>query len=217
MTRQSHDQFAKEYLEELLTPFGTVEKAKNVKSETREIDLFFTPNNQKNDNIKNIGVLENFTKTTCLIEPFRNPCTSIEIRSCLLKLYTIHGETVRKANRDKVKLSQIDFPLLWILTPTCSKKILENFGATLGKEENKGVYFLPKDLYTRIVVIHQLPINQDTLWLRILGKSTTQKQAVEELVNLPKEVPFKANLLELLANWYKNLELRDNILSKGIT
>ena len=26
MTRQSHDQFAKEYLEELLTPLGTIKK-----------------------------------------------------------------------------------------------------------------------------------------------------------------------------------------------
>ena len=32
MTRQIHDQFAKEYLEELLTPLGTIRKSKKVKS-----------------------------------------------------------------------------------------------------------------------------------------------------------------------------------------
>ncbi len=31
---------------------------------------------------------------------------------------------------------------------------------------------------------------------------------MEELVELPKENPFKINLLEFLANWRKNLELK---------
>ena len=46
--------------------------------------------------------------------------------------------------------------------------------------------------------------------IRVLGKGTTQKQAVEELVNLPTENPYRLNLLEILADWRKNLELRDN-------
>jgi len=43
MTRQIHDQFAKEYLEELLTPLGTIRKSKKVKSEVQEIDVWFEP------------------------------------------------------------------------------------------------------------------------------------------------------------------------------
>jgi hypothetical protein len=43
MTRQIHDQFAKEYLEELLTPLGTIKKSKKVKSEVQEIDVWFEP------------------------------------------------------------------------------------------------------------------------------------------------------------------------------
>ncbi|WP_313926651.1 hypothetical protein [Anabaena sp. FACHB-1237] len=43
MTRQPHDQFAKEYLEELLKCLGMVEIDKNVKSQVREIDIWFSP------------------------------------------------------------------------------------------------------------------------------------------------------------------------------
>lgn len=43
MTRQPHDQFAKEYLEELLTPLGIIKKSKKVKSEVQEIDVWFEP------------------------------------------------------------------------------------------------------------------------------------------------------------------------------
>ncbi|WP_234413255.1 MULTISPECIES: DUF4351 domain-containing protein [unclassified Anabaena] len=75
----------------------------------------------------------------------------------------------------------------------------------------KGVYFLPNILKTAIVVIHQLPENEDTLWLRVLGKGGTQKRAVEELTELPENNPFRENLLEILADWRKNLELGDNL------
>jgi hypothetical protein len=75
----------------------------------------------------------------------------------------------------------------------------------------KGVYFLADFLKTALVAIHQLPVNEDTLWLRVLGKGGTQKRAVEELVQLPERNPFRENLLEILANWRKNLELRDNL------
>nr|NCR02240.1 hypothetical protein [Microcystis aeruginosa L211-11]NCR33837.1 hypothetical protein [Microcystis aeruginosa L211-101] len=37
------------------------------------------------------------------------------------------------------------------------------------------------------------------------------KRAVEELVQLPEGNPFQENLLEILANWRKSLELRDNL------
>ncbi len=44
----------------------------------------------------------------------------------------------------------------------------------------------------------------------VLGKGGTQRQAVEELVNLPANNPFRDNLLEILASWRKTLELKDN-------
>lgn len=43
MTRQPHDQLAKEYLEELLAPLGEVKTSKDVKSEVQEIDVWFVP------------------------------------------------------------------------------------------------------------------------------------------------------------------------------
>ena len=90
--------------------------------------------------------------------------------------------------------------------------MITGLGATeIVEDWVKGVYFLPNILKTAIVVIHQLPENEDTLWLRVLGKGGTQKRAVEELTELPKNNPFRENLLEILADWRKNLELRDNL------
>jgi hypothetical protein len=149
--------------------------------------------------------------TSGLFEPFRNPPSEVEIRSCLLKLYAVHGDLLRKAKRTNITTPEAELPILWILAPTLSERILQGFGATKAQDWGQGVYFLSPLLRTAIIVIHQLPVHEDTLWLRVLGKGGTQKRAVEELVQLPEQNPFRENLLEILANWRKNLELRDNL------
>ncbi|ROI01739.1 hypothetical protein ACLB6K_24580 (plasmid) [Microcystis aeruginosa FACHB-524] len=190
---------------------GTIRKSKKVKSEVQEIDVWFEPFSSPPPNELPLGLLGKMAATSCLFEPFRNPPTEVEIRSCLSKLYAVHGEILRKAKRSNKTLTVAELPFLWILTPTFSARMIEDFG-THSDESNwlTGVYFLAKSLKAGIIVIHQLPVIDDTLWLRVLGKGGTQKRAVEELVELPDN-PFRENLLEILANWRKNLELRDNL------
>ena len=212
MTRQPHDQFAKEYLEELLTSLGQVETSKDVKSEVREIDVWFVPN-PSGPNTSELGLLAQMAATSCLFEPFRNPPSEVEIRSCLLKLYTVHADVLRQVKREKRSLSQTQLPHLWILTPSCSTRILNRFGAKMAESENwyEGVYLMPESFQAAIVAINQLPVVEDTLWLRVLGKGRTQKQAVEELVQLSQGSSRWNQLLEILASWRKNIELKDNV------
>ncbi|MEC4892416.1 MAG: hypothetical protein SAL07_09615 [Oscillatoria sp. PMC 1051.18] len=51
----------------------------------------------------------------------------------------------------------------------------------------------------------------ETLWLRILGKGTTQQQAISELIALPEANLLRVNTLELIANWRINLQMRENL------
>jgi hypothetical protein len=103
-----------------------------------------------------------------------------------------------------------ELPFLWILTPTCSKNKLDGFRATLKDDWETGVYFLGESHKTAIVAINQLPKNQDTLWLRVLGNGETQKQAVQELITVSTENQCNY-LLEILASWRKNIEINTNI------
>ncbi|AFY33495.1 DUF4351 domain-containing protein [Calothrix sp. PCC 7507] len=212
MTRQPHDQFAKEYLEELLSSLGRVETSKDVKSEVREIDVWFVPSASPS-NASELGLLAKMAATSCLFEPFRNSPSEGEIRSCLLKLYTVHGDLLRQAKREKRSLSEGELPCLWILTPSCSPRMLNGFGAKIQESENwvEGVYFLPEFFKGAIIAINQLPVLEDTLWLRVLGKGRTQKQAVEELVQLSEGSSRWDQLLEILASWRKNIEVKDNV------
>ena len=168
MTRQPHDQLAKDYLEELLSPLGTINKSKKVKSEIQEIDIWFEPSTSQPVTELPLGLLGQIATTTCLFEPFRNPSSSIEIRSCLSKLYAIHGEVLRKAKRKKQTIPETELPVLWILTPTLSVRMIQETGATSPSGGMKGgfgqgVYFAPNLFKLRIVAIHQLPVNEDPL------------------------------------------------------
>ncbi|MGK7920643.1 MAG: flagellar assembly protein H [Trichodesmium sp.] len=207
MTRLIHDQFAKDYLEELLSKLGECQIPLEIRSEVRQVDVFFVPSNQPQISPEELGLLGKLATTICLFEPFRNPVTIDEIRSCLLKLLEVNTDFIRRANREKTRLNENNYPKLWILTPTASTSILEGFGAK-AEDDNwcTGIYLLPKYLRTGLVVIHQLPKILDTLWLRILGKGRVQEEAIEDLKALPPDNQFRVNALLSLLSLRGNLE-----------
>ncbi len=91
---------------------------------------------------------------------------------------------------------------LWILAPSVSETLLNDFGAKLNLESwTTGVYFLPKSLRAAILAINKLPVTDETLWFRILGRGTVQQQAVTELVALPSENLLRRNVLEIIYRW----------------
>lgn len=59
------------------------------------------------------------------------------------------------------------------------------------------------------------PQTQETLWLRILGKETTQQQAINEAIALPIEDPRRLRALKLLATWKINIEAGAELDEEG--
>ncbi|MDZ8078959.1 MAG: DUF4351 domain-containing protein [Nostoc sp. SerVER01] len=211
MTRFIHDQFAKDYLEELLKPYGDVQGSSRVAGEVREIDILFSPLAKQSSQLETLGLLGRFAATAAIFEPFRNAASKEEICDCLLKLLEVRGALQRQANRNKTPISELELPKLWILTPTASTALLSGFGASQKPDWMPGIHFIAEYLRTAIVAIHQLPITQETLWLRILGRGTVQKQAIDELEALPSNHPFRKATLELLYNLRQNLRVNQNL------
>ncbi|HLO86440.1 MAG TPA: DUF4351 domain-containing protein [Nostocaceae cyanobacterium] len=210
MTRFIHDQFAKDYLEELLKPFGEVQAPSRVAGEVREIDVLFSPFPAQIANLDILGLLGKLATQRAIFEPFRNPASKEEICDCLLKLLEVRGLLQREAKRNQTNFSEVEIPKLWILTPTASTKLLSGFNALPGEDSLSGIYYLGEYLRTAIIVIHQLPRIPETLWLRILGRGTVQKQAIDELERLPVNHPFQKVTLELLYNLQQNLRITEN-------
>jgi hypothetical protein len=181
MTRFIHDKFAKDYLEELLKSYGEVKSSEKVSGEIKEIDVLFTPFVQQSSNLEVLGLLGRFAENPAILEPFRNPASTDEICDCLQKLLEVKAGLRREAKANKTKLQESEIPKLWFLTPTISETKLSSFGTIQKTDWLSGVYFLPEALRTAIVAIHQVPRTPETLWLRLLGRGSTQEQAIREL------------------------------------
>ncbi|QJB46939.1 hypothetical protein HGD76_04970 [Dolichospermum flos-aquae CCAP 1403/13F] len=195
------DQFAKQYLTELLISYGQIEMSKDITSEVRQIDVLFTPASPFPDGIESLGLLGRMAKNSSytIFEPFRNAVSKSEIRSCMGKLFDIHADLERQTKRNNTRINEEELPYLWIFTPTASADILESFNFTLDEENwGKGIYFLGKALKTVLIVIHQLPTTPETLFLRVLGRGKVQRQAVEELEALSENSPFLTNIIQLV-------------------
>ena len=52
-----------------------------------------------------------------------------------------------------------------------------------------GFYEGPPLLWTRLVVVNELPVARDTLLVRVLGAGSVLKQAIAELKELQEETP----------------------------
>ncbi|WP_414621413.1 hypothetical protein [Calothrix sp. CCY 0018] len=211
MTRFPYDQFAKDYLKELLQPLGEVETSRKVPAEITEIDVYFVPSSQPTVDKIELGLLGRLADKIALFEPYRNAVKIPEIRSCMKKVFYVISEVERENKRDNIPTVEDELPKVWILTPTASTAILNSFNA-IPDEENwgKGVYFLGESAKIAIVVIHQLPRIPETLWLRLLGKGNVQKQAINELQALPPDNPSRAKAIDAVLSLRSILEITQN-------
>lgn len=66
-------------------------------------------------------------------------------------------------------------------------------------------------LRTAIIAINQLPSNNETLFLRLLGKGQTQKQAVDEVIAIDARETKRAAILRLLAAWKISIEITGQV------
>jgi hypothetical protein len=211
MTRIRFDQLAKQYLEGFLEPLGTVQRNLEVPGESKFVDVWFTPTSVAIEPPPDLGLLSRIVLTPCLLEPFRNAPTRQDIRSCLLKLLWIQEDQRRKTEQSGATQFENDLSRLWILAATMTQPIIAKFGGQIRSDWLPGIYFLAEGLHTGIIAIDELPLVEETLWLRILGRDATQQQAIAEVVALPRDDPRRNRVLQLLVNWRITLEISDPI------
>jgi hypothetical protein len=206
MSEFPHDEFTKDYLTELLSTIGTAVPNKVVKSERREGDMWFERNPKLSiaAQRKQLGLMGQLLTGDSLIEVFRNPATAFEIRSCKGKLIDIEGDMVRAAKRRDETVTEAELPGLWLIMPTASDEIRQGFG--FRKSRIPGVYRSPKLDRVGLIVVHQLLVTEETLWLRVLGRSRNQEMAIQELVTKPGRSPLYNSIEEILANYRAKLE-----------
>ncbi|MGK7904650.1 MAG: hypothetical protein AB4352_25245 [Hormoscilla sp.] len=207
MTRTAHDSFAKDLLEASLKSLGEFQAPLEVRDEARQIDAWFVPAESSASERAKLGLLGAIASTECLLEPVHAQLSVIEIRKCLHRQEILLGIKEREVRREENRtVTEEDIPPLWILGTTVSPAVREKFHARAADGWPEGVYFAVEGLNMAIVAINQLPVNPDTLWLRMLGKGSVQRRAFDEVKSLPEEESFGEKILDVVQKWYTALQ-----------
>jgi hypothetical protein len=203
MTQNPFDAFSKEFLADLLEPFGTVERSFEVPGESKYIDLLFLPiGPTTRPKPKVTGSLKQVISTPSVLEIYSGSPSEDEVFTCLTKLCWLREDIVRKANRDDRKLTDNEYPRLWILAHSLSAPVRKKFAVIRKSRSIPGMYQFPNPaLRTIMVSLQELPDRPDTLWMRLLGRSSTQEQAIQEVLALSLEDPRRTPLLRMLCAW----------------
>jgi hypothetical protein len=197
MTKSPFDQLAKQYLEEFLSPFGKVERQYEIPGEAKFVDVWFIPDRPIPPD-SGLGLLGRMVQVASFLEAFHNCPTRREMKVCLMELFWLQESEQRKAGRT---FNAEELPRLWILAATTTPPLIKSFKGEETEEWLPGMYELGDGLQTQIVAIDQLPVTEETLWLRILGRDETLEGAVREVLALPPAHPRRNGILKLLASW----------------
>ena len=191
MTRTPFDQFGKQMVRAALARRGPVETDAEVPADTRRIDLWFTPDSTLAPVPDGLGLLGSITAGASTLEFFHNTPSGEELAGCLIK----HGEFRHFLSLRKPPPA---IPTQWVISSGCPESGIEGLWLRPMHGWPSGIYEGPPLLWTRLVVVSELPVVRDTLLLRLLGAGRVLKQAIAELKALEAEAPERTLALPIL-------------------
>ena len=148
------------------------------------------------------GLLKQVISTPSVLEVYSGSPSEDEVATCLAKLLWLREDIVRSANRDDRKLVSNDYPRLWILANSLSASVRKKCAVIQENRSAQGIYHFPNSIIRTVMVsLKELPINPDTLWLRLLARHATQTQAIREVLSLSTDDPRRDPLLRMPCAW----------------
>ena len=140
---------------------------------------------------EHLGLLGRMTSGASTLEFFHDTPSGDELTACMIK----HGEFRRLLSRRK---TPPPLPMQWVISSGRPDGGIEGLGFHLTNGWPPGIYDGPRLLWTRLVVVNELPVARDTLLLRLLGAGAVLKQAIAELRALPAEAQERTLALPVL-------------------
>jgi hypothetical protein len=180
--RTPYDQLGKQMVRNAVEHCGPVETDAEVPADTRKIDVWFMQDPAGEPVPDHLGVLGRIVGGSTTLEFFHNTPGGDELAGCLIK----HGEfrhflSLRKAPPP--------IPTQWVISSGRPTGGIEGLWLRPMTSWPPGVYEGPPLLWTRLVVVNELPVTRDTLLVRLLGAGAVLRQAIAELKALQADDP----------------------------
>ncbi|HEX8107508.1 MAG TPA: hypothetical protein VF516_07250 [Kofleriaceae bacterium] len=191
--RNRFDQFGKQMVRAVLEDFCTIETDAEVPAETRRIDLWFMRREARASLPEHLGLLGTIAGRAGTLELFHNTPSIDELVACLIK----QGE-FRHCLPRRTAAPPLPLPIQWIISAGRPGRGIEGLAFRPMTGWPSGVYEGPPLLWTRLVVVNELPVARSTLMLRLLGAGAVLQRAIAELTALPPDAPERMLVLPIL-------------------
>jgi hypothetical protein len=185
------DRFAKQMVCTALETFGVVQTEAEVLLDTRRIDLWFMPAPARGSIPGHLGLLGRIADGPSTLEFFHDTPSGETLADCLIK----HGAFRHLLS---LRATQPAVPTQWIISSGRPDRGIDGLWLQRIAGSPPGLYEGPPLLWTRLVVVSELPVARDTLLVRLLGAGAVLKQAIAELRALQEEDPAKTLALPIL-------------------
>lgn len=199
--RQRFDRLAKQILTTALEPGGRVDAEYQVVGPAQAVDVWFRPDPALVANLESAGLLGRMAQEPCMLEPFRNTPGIAEMQSCVGKQHALAHENAQAARQTGE--SRPGLPRLWVVSTGRPDTLIDTYEYQPMPDWPAGCYRARLDISRLfLVVVRELPVNRETLLLRLLGRGPTFERAVEDLAALPPDAwerRFVSPLLVALA------------------
>jgi hypothetical protein len=196
--RTRYDQFGKQMVRTALEVRGPVETDAEVLPDTRRIDLWFLPDASRPQAWECLGYLGRMTVGPSTLELFHGTPSGDELTTCVIK----HGEFRHLLTR---RMRPAPNPILWVVSAGRPDSGIDGLRFEALSGWPSGFYEGPSLLWTRLVVVNELPEHRDTLLLRLLGSDRAMTRAITELQSLPEESPERSIALPALIRYNLNM------------
>jgi hypothetical protein len=189
--RTRYDQFGKQMVRAALEAGGAIETDAEVAVDTRRIDLWFMPDPARRSVPDHLGVLGRIAGGPSTLEFFHNTPSGEELAACLIK----HGEFRHFLS---LRRTPPPVPTQWVVSSGRPDGGIDGLWLRPIVGWPPGIYEGPPLLWTRLVVVNELPVTRDTLLVRLLGAGAVLRQAIAELQEMRAEAPERALALPIL-------------------
>jgi hypothetical protein len=138
-----------------------------------------------------LGLLGRIADGPSTLEFFHDTPSGETLADCLIK----HGAFRHLLS---LRATQPAVPTQWIISSGRPDRGIDGLWLQRIAGSPPGLYEGPPLLWTRLVVVSELPVARDTLLVRLLGAGAVLKQAIAELRALREEDPAKTLALPIL-------------------
>ncbi len=191
--RHRHDAFAKQVFEALLADQGQFESQMMVAADPQHADVYFSPSGPLRGLA--LGVVGRLVGRRCLVEIYRQTPGADDILDEQEKALTLSRALSQRGKKPE------RIPT-WVISPGRPESALANLG--FGPDTDimaRGFYQMAPGHRVGLVVVSELPENEETLSLRLFGRGAVQQRALDELFERRQQDERLGQLWALVRRW----------------